>query len=419
MGRGVRRGGGGYAPKVQKVELSDKHVKARLILALAFLVVAVASISYAVVLLTGVEKGWQVITATGDGSLYAEELVLNYDLGALDRSAKSESRSIKAIYSEACLKAGKALDDGQEATGNLYTLNASPNEEVKLDEALYEALELIEKYGDRTIYLGPAFRLYANIFSCTEDWQTLDFDPEENGMLRELFGRIAGYARDPASVAVELLGDGKAILRISDEYLSFLEEEELGGALSFGWMKNAFLVDYAADSLAQAGFRRGNLSSYDGYIRNLDEDSGISYSLNLFDRPADLAFQAARLDYHGPMSFVSYRNFPVVGMDERRFYITADGKRKTLYLSLENGLPRTAADSFTVYSDQMGCAELMLASALYYGKEEMVGADLEPLRECGIRAVLIKDHKLLATDPDVALEDVYMGYEVEALTDGL
>lgn len=409
----MRRGGGPHTPEILKVEISDRHVKVRLIAAVIFLVIGAVSLGYAVSILTGTDSGWQFISVSGDGAEYAAQFVLSYELGASDRSARNENKEIKQIYSEACLKAGRAFDAYVVSAGNIQALNGSPNEVVELDPVLYEALELLERCGNRTVYLGPAFRLYENVFSCTEDWQLEDFDPESNEQLGKLFEQIAAYARDPDSVRVELLGENRARLYLSEEYLDFLVYEELGGALDLGWMKNAFITDHIADSLVSAGYTRGSISSYDGYTRNLDDSSGTMYSLNIFDDMNGAATIAARLDYQGAMTFVSYRVFPVNAMDSQRIYVTADGERKTLYLSMEDGLPRAGADSLTVYSDTLGCAETMLLSLPVFQQDKVSDADLTHLTERGVLAVLAGEGKLLVTEPEDVLNNIYEGYKVE------
>lgn len=396
-----------------KFEISEKHIKARLIAAVVFLVISVSSLAYGVSLLTDTDKGWQFVSATGDGALYASQFALSYEMGASDRSARSENKEIKQIYSKACLTAGRAFDNYAVSPGNIQALNNSPNEVVELEPVLYEAFRLLEEYGDRTVYLGPAFRLYENLFSCTEDWQLEDYDPAVNDTLRVLFEQIAAYARDPDSVRVELLGENRARLCVSEEYLSFLEYEELGGALDFGWMKNAFITDFIADSLISQGYTRGSISSFDGYTRNMDDGSGTMYSLNIFDCVDGAAAVAARFDYQGPMSFVSYRDFPVTDMDFQRMYVTADGERKTLYLSLEDGMPWAGADSLTLYSHTFSCGEIMLLSLPVFQQEKVTDLNLEQLTEEGVRAVLAGERRLFVTDVQGTLNSLYEGYEVE------
>lgn len=137
------------------------------------------------------------------------------------------------------------------------------------------------------------------------------------------------------------------------------------------------------------------------------------YSLNIFDYMDSEAAIAARLDYQGAMTFVSYRDFPVSAMDFQRIYVTAGGERKTMYLSLEDGLPCAGADNLTVYSDTLGCAETMLLSLPVFQQENISDADLAHLADRGIPAVLVGDGRLLVTDTRDMLKSIYDGYEVE------
>lgn len=415
MGRDAKKKGGSYAPKVERVELSDRNLKVRTAAAVMFLVIAVAAIGYGVSQLVKVERGWQLISASGDAKLYGSDFALTYELGSSGKSARTEKNALVRAYSDAMLRAGRAFDTDTESGGNICKLNASPNEEVELDPVLYEALELLERYGDRSAYLGPAFDVYENIFYCEGDWQTADYDPEQNDYLRELFAKIAAYAGDPNSVRVELSGDNRAKLVISDEYLAFLEEEGLACPVDLSWMKNAFITDYLADTLTDAGFTRGSISSFDGFARNLGGAQGEEFGLNIYDCQESSAIQAASLTYQGAMSFAAYRNFPVIAEDSRRVYVTGDGIRKTLYLTIEDGLPRTAADSLTAWSRELSCAEVMLLSSPVYRQERLTESDLSALAAKGVRTAAVTDRQILVTDPEARLENVYSGYTVKTI----
>ncbi len=419
----------------QTLTISDKHLKWRILAALLCLAIAAAAFAYGIAKWTAGEKGWQVIAPTADAAAAAADFVLTYDLGRDGNGTRAERREIQEIYSRACQEAeeifgagdgtvsGVAAGDGSVYAGGLAALNGLPNRQVKLHPALYGAFSLLEQYGNRTAYLGPAARLYQGLFTCTADWQLADFDPEQNPALKDLFARIASYANDPGSVSVELLGDNLAILRLSDEYQTFLEEEGLGGALDLGWMKNAFVADYLAEALTQAGHTHGSISSYDGYIRNLDaaaqsdatapsvtpeddiaepsvalvedtvvpsvtlgddatapsvtdgtKDTSDTYRLNIFDWVDNRAVSISMLTYAPPMTFVCYRNFPVSEMDKNRVYVTESGERKTWYLSCEDGLPRAGAESLVAYARERTCAELLMQTAPFYqdGQTEQV-----------------------------------------------
>ena len=90
---------------------------------------------------------------------------------------------------------------------NLYELNQHPGEVLTVEEPLYQALELLETYGNRNLYLGPVYEEMYNLFQCKEDYETASFDPEQNEVLREEFAVIADFAADPEAVDLKLLGE--------------------------------------------------------------------------------------------------------------------------------------------------------------------------------------------------------------------
>lgn len=69
-------------------------------------------------------------------------------------------------------------------------------------------------------------------------------------------------------------------------------------------MANAFIVDYIADTMRANGFVRGSVSSYDGFVRNLDDLSGSEYAFNIFNRVGNTVHQAGVMRYDHAMSIV-------------------------------------------------------------------------------------------------------------------
>lgn len=382
--------------------MSDKYVKLRAAAAVIFLIIGAAAIAYGVSQLFAVDKGWQRIEITPTAVSCSGDFTLLYDIGAGELSARDENRQLEALWTDITESAAKIFDPATEykGVGNLAALNNHPNEAVELEPALYSALELMESYGDRTAYLGPAFGIYNNVFDCTEDWQLEDFDPVSGEPIRELFGKIAAFAADPDSVRVELLGQNMARLCVSEEYLEFLEFEELDGTVDFYWMKNAFITDYLADRLTDEGFTRAVITSFDGFIRNIDQRN-TGFGLDVLDIKGGELTGAANMSYRGAMTIIAYRSFPVLQSDSRRFYVTQDGQTRTMYLSFPDAMPGTPADSLTVYSKVLGCAELMLETAPIFTGETISAGALAGLTDC--HAVWPENGVVYYTDPEAQI----------------
>lgn len=327
-----------------------------------FLLIGAGALAYGVLKLLTPDSGWQTVQAgASEGPTCGEEFVFLYELGAGELPAAAENKAVNLIYTDACRKAFQLFHtmEGFEGVVNLYEINQRPNEALEVDQALYDALAAVQAAGDRTIYLGPVYARYGDLFYCTDDSQLVDFDPFLSEEVREEYAAIAAYASDPQAIDVELLENSQIRLRVSEEYLAYAREEGIQRFLDFGWMKNAFVTDYLADCLMEAGFTHGSISSVDGFARCLDGREG-TYSLELPDWWEDRLIQAGTLEYQGPMSLVSLRSFPSVAGDEQRYYRLKNGEIRTQYLDPKDGVCKLDTGSVTCCSRSHSCAELAM-----------------------------------------------------------
>lgn len=394
---------------VQKIELSESNTTRRLIAAGLFLLIGAGALAYGISQLFTPEAGWQRIEAgTAEGPTCANEFVFLYELGASGQAIRTESRELTALYTQACRKAFQLFHtvEGFEDVVNLYEINRQPNEVLEVDQVLYDAFAAMEEAGDRTVYLGPVYARYGDLFYCTDDSQLVDFDPRLSDEVREEYAAYAAYASDPEAIGVELLGDGKIRLRVSEDYLAFARRESVDRFLDFGWMKNAFVADYLAQTMAEGGYTNGCITSDDGFARCLD-GRGMGYALNLLDDLEGRAIEAGTVEYQGPMSMASLRTFPAVAGDELRFYRLKDGQARTLYLDPEDGLCRGSVESLTCYSKECGCVRLALEAGAVFIADAFDRAALERLAEESIYAVWCHDRTLQGTEPSLTVSNLY------------
>ncbi len=414
---------------VEKIELSDKSTRLRLVLVIILILVAVAAFVRGVVSMLGAEDGWTTIKAESSADLNcASEFVFQYRLGEGKLSATAENKAVTTLYTEAMVKAyrlfsndagenaadgGNAVDGGDAADGsnavdsdnavwehNVRYINAHPNEEILVDEALYRAFALCEEYGNRNLYLAPVYEQYDSLFYCAEDWETESFDPLQNEELAADFKELAAYARDEEKVRVELLGSNAVRLYVSEDYLQYADREAVTSFIDFYWMKNAFIVDYVTELMTESGFTRGCLSSYDGFHRNLDE-SETEYSLGIYDRVGNTVYQAAVMRYSGQRSIVCLRDFGMNSLDFQHYYELGNGQIRTAYLDVSDGLCREAVASLVCYADRQGCAELLMQMIPVYIADTLCE---EKLPEC---SVYCADDVVCHSDPQLLLTDLY------------
>lgn len=395
---------------MEHLELSTEHIALRALLAGVFLVIAVAAFARGIGSLFTRDPGWQVIEAnTSAATNCSGEFTLLYELGAAGVSPTTENRALVAAYTEAAVTAYRLFNVYESFAGmtNLCGLNRRPNEVLTVDGALYGAFELLEQYGDRSVYLGPVYEVCDGLFSCEEDWQAADFDPYANPAIAALCGQAAAYARDPGSVNIELLGDNRVRLYVSEAYLAFAGDNGVNRFVDFYWLTNAFIADYLAEVLIEQGYTHGALTSYDGFIRDLDSREG-TYALNVYDREGEAVYPAAVMRYQGPKSIVYLRGYPVSG-DDWRFYRTDVGELRTAYADISDGLCKNAADDLICYSDN-GCARTLLQMIPLYISDTLRTEDLSALAADGVYALWPEEQALCHTDPGLVLTDLYSGY---------
>lgn len=401
---------------VQKVELSENHIKLRIVLTVVFLVIGVSALVYGVLsFLGGGDGGWQEISASTSGENHCGgEFVFQYDVGGSGLSVRTEYRQLTDLYTETMIHAYQLFHTQSPFDGitNLYTINHHPGEALTVEPVLYEAFQMLEESGRRELYLGPAYVQYNNLFYCQSDEQTMEFDPFVNQEAATYYQELASYARDPESVRLELLGDNQVRLALSEDYARYAEEEGITDFLDFYWLRNAFIIDYVADTLAAQGFTRGVLSSYDGFTRNLDQ-RGIDYSYNLFDRQGQVIYPAGTLQYSRPISMVFLRDYPMNSLDAMHYYELESGEIRFPYVDVRNGLCRASLHNLVGYSYEESCAEVLLALLPAYIADNFDASSLQEWFGEGIYSIYCQDGVIHPTEAGVTITGLYDGYRIQ------
>ncbi len=349
---------------VQRIELSDRNIKRQWILLILFIVIALVAFGYGIYsfLISETEPsvGWQVIKPTTDASLCGDDFIFNYcwEKGG----TKEEYQRLVSVYSKAIRNADRlfGIDADVLEDKNLVAINANVNETVEVDAALYAALAKFVEAPGRYLYMAALHTAYYDTFFSNSHAAIVgDLDPYVNAETAEYYATLAAFAADPASVSLELLGENRVRLCVSQDYLDFAKANAISVFVDFFRLRNAVIVDYLANELAVAGFTYGSISSYDGYVRNLDPHEN-EYGYNLFDRMGNEVGAVARLGYTGAASIVYLRNYPLGEQDARYFYLT-DARSIPPFVDPTDGLYRTAFAGLVSISDAHSCTELALA----------------------------------------------------------
>ena len=304
---------------VQRIELSEKHIKLRVILMIVFILIAALAVGFGVKSCLSAEKGWQEITSSNAANSLSVVFKLVYNIGESDLDVTNEKKSVQYIYTAAAQEAYK-LYDNYAPEGYMKAINTSVNGDgVEIDHELYEALGKMLEYG-RILYYVPYFEYYEQVFSAESDFDASVFDPQVNADIKDLFSKMSVFINDENSVRLELLENDRVVLRVSDEYIAFAKESGIDNYIGFSWLENAFAADHIAERLKAGGHTNGYLTSVDGFTEYLN-GRGFDYTAVLYDRVDQTLTAVCTLDLQKAQSSVYFKNYLISSKENGYIYL--------------------------------------------------------------------------------------------------
>ena len=397
-------------PQPKKKQLNVKLIA---IIAISVLLAAAAIIT-AVILISNKEdnSGWQTIDAPSVSGALKNSFILNYDLS--DGSSKDK---ISDIYSE-MLKLGYNLYDAGASTahGGVATLNKYVGQPTEISDGLYNSLVMMTEKSSRIHYLGPVYEIYKKLFNVTDPTAAPALDPKKNVELAEICNSIAAFASNDAAVKIEILGDHRVQLSVSDEYRELMQNAGLTNYIDFGWMRDAFIVDLIASELKAAGYTNGTISSYSGFTRNLDTDADQDYTFGLYDKYRNNVYLASSVSYKGALTSVTYKTFAMNKIDSQYLYEYKNGDTTHGYINVSNGMPEAACDVMVFHTKNMTCAELALTTYSYYNRPTEDQRAISGLLNRGIGAIYCDGTTIISTSDEVTIFDLFTSETVNYST---
>lgn len=391
---------------VREVEVDRKNFKLRVILLIVCISAAVVFLGYGISLLVNKQSGWQTVGASCDQVNCSADFSLQYYMDS--SGAAAQYRELSLLYAQACEDAAVHF----YRDGELAKVNAAPNADVTVSPELYGALELIQAAGNRCLYLAPVYTEYNRIFLCENEVEAAQYDPGRDNELAAELLQLAQWCNDPAMVDLELKGNNTVRLKVAGAYLTYAQEYEQEIFLDFGWMTNAFIADFIANILAKNGFTQGSLSSYDGFTRNL-YSGDQTFRLNIFDRQDNGINKPAVMEYAGPMSIVSLRDYPMTTQDRWHYFAFSDGRIVTAYVDPADGVSKSALHNLLVYAPDAGCAQLALEASAVYLQDAFRPEALQALAAEKMYALWSQGRTLCYNEQNLTLEMTDNSYTKE------
>ena len=381
MGRGFF-GGEKRTPNVkpvEKIELSEKNPTPRIIAIVALILIAAMAFAYGANKLISGESGWRDVEVRSEkGYTCADDFRFVYNIGVSGVSANTEYKKLSSLYTSAMEEIYYALDEKSVHDGakNLAYVNQHPNEETEIDPLLYKALESFSEDRKKLLYLAPIYYDYGDLLDSESDEEAREYDPYENDSVKEYFAEVSAFINSGTDIKLELLGDNKVLLSVSDESKAFATEYGIKCYLDFYWLKNAVIIDHIADEMISAGFTRGYITSYDGYTRFFGNET---LSADIVVRENSKLTVAATLNTKSKMSVVYLRNYIMYEGEKYNCYTYENGASRTRYISAADGLCRCAADMLVLYSENNSCFDIALSASEIFIADELDETSLKTL----------------------------------------
>ena len=378
---------------VQKVEVPVKITKWKVLLVAALLVVGVALIAYSVAQMLTVPAGRQLIQAPdGLENTCIYDFQLWYHLGKTEEKTNKEKTAVTEVYVKAAGEAYGLFSDNEVAGyQNIYTINNNPGKTIEVKPALYEAFRLLQESGSRALYLGPAYENNRALISSLSDDEANMHDPRTNAEVRRHYEILTGFSASSDDVELELLGNNQVRLNISKEYKAFAEECAIDRFISLDWMRNAFVTDYIADALINAGYPNGTLESYDGFTRYMDVTTE-SHDFLVCD--GSVNHQVAKLRFADVKAVVWLRNYPISTAEKTDFYDWSDDRLTNSRLDPADGLDKAACDDFVAYSCKYGCAGVLMQTMDLYVADTLDWTQVQALPKANVEYAIVWDQVL-------------------------
>lgn len=388
-------------PAIQKsikIQLPEGRLGLRLALVIVLIALAVGSFALGINSIFSTEAGLAEVSALSGEMNAGESFTFYYYLGYDGTNATDERRTLRSLYTEAATDALELFGaDIESETVGLCYISRHPNEDIEVGQALYSAFELLEESGTRYHYLAPLYAQYHALCSSQSDVEAAQYDPRLDAAQGEFFARTAAFASDEGSVDIELLGEGRVRLSVSEEYLAFAQENGISSFVDLGWMENAFIADYIAGALIEAGYTRGALISDDGFMRCLDGETGTEYSFGFSHREGNAVTNLATLHFSGSVSLACLRDYPAAGSGAAGYYQYEDGSLRSSYLDTADGLDRCCVPELCASSFDTGCAGLALKLAPLFIAGSLDAEALEMLEIAGITVYYTSNGALCST----------------------
>lgn len=352
---------------INDIIVSEKHVVLRKICFLLALLVAVGAFTFGVTRIGHREEGSYALTAAEDPELPLYRIGVHAEFVFQGSSSQIKLAIAEAdkAYTEALKRAWKLLDPRQEYVDcvNLATLNARPNQDVRVSPELFavltDAWDKTREQRGYSLFAGPLYAEWEDILILSEPE---DFDPLRNEEEARRLEQLREQTGDLSRLRLTVTDRENCVLRLEvpEEYLRFLESMEREPLiLDLNLLREAYLLELTAAEMREQGLRDGFLRTDSGLILCLEGQRAGEYCL--YGRRDGWPLLAATAPIRPGSAYCQFTAFPLKEGEGLFYAIEEQGK-----IHLRNPyLPADGRDRELLLSSCVICPDGALAEACY------------------------------------------------------
>lgn len=286
----------------QELEVSEKHVKLRVIIFIIALIVAIGGIGfgiYSLVTMNNDETGWVTYTMSdyphASYPQYSDNLYLYYYLGEESKNS-NKGKQVARLFQSSAQEIYPLIDSNMnhEYT-NVYGISYINNhvgEKVQINETLYDILsdakeKTYQEGSSYSVFSGLTNAYWKNLFAKNSAFNE-DNDPLTNQELKDELDLITSYVNDLSNFSLDLENtDGKyyVTFNISSSYDDFLANNDYleVPTLDLNSLFYSYYLDYMYARFAEEGFISGTLYTHTGEMIFMSDNFSYTNDIMFYD----------------------------------------------------------------------------------------------------------------------------------------
>ncbi len=261
-------------------------------------------------------------------------------------NVSTKQLTISNLYSKSLDFIYPLLDNAEsyENIKNIYYINHHPNEEIEINNVLYDYLYEIYNINSRYILSGNAMALWESfLYNINGNYNYIDpfINLDIANKIEEFNLNYLDY------ISISFKGDNKIILNVDENFKFLLEDGNQ--YINLSYVKEAIIMDYVKKELNNNHYYNGYIISLYGLLLDLGSNDSFDYQYLSFDNIASIC---SSLEIKSNYSYINIYNFYV--SNSYPFYEIKDGEniiKRTIYMNVYDLYPNFDFDTLIYFSD--------------------------------------------------------------------